>query len=95
MKCTFSNGTITGAQGIAFVYTNESHAGENYYDSTYVTSINAIEARTGFNFFANVPGDTATGLQGKAEANTNHFWFTGVSSGNNIAPVTDNSGGSF
>ena len=95
MKCTFTNGTITSAKGIAFVYTNVSHAGENYYDSAYVTSIDAIEARAGFNFFANVPGDTATGLQGKAEANTNHTWFTGESSGSNISPVTDSPWGNF
>ena len=72
MKCTFSGGTITGAQGIAFVYTNETHSG-NYYDSAYVTSIDAIETRTGFDFFAGVP----TAFQASAEANTSHTWFTG------------------
>ena len=82
MKCTFSNGSISGAQGIAFVYSNESHPGENYYDSAYVTSIDAIEARAGFDFFAAVPGgnNDANGLQGKAESNTDHRWFTGQSS---------------
>ena len=80
MKCTFTNGTINGAQGIAFVYTNVSHAGESYVAGA--TSIDAIEARAGFNFFANVPGgnNDANGLQGKAESNTDHRWFTGQSS---------------
>lgn len=95
MKCTFSGSTITGAQGIAFVYTNEAHSG-NYYDSAYVTSIDAIESRAGFDFFANVPGDVVGGLQYVAESNTNHSWFTGQSSGTNgISPVGDSDWGSF
>ncbi|MBR3074721.1 MAG: DNA/RNA non-specific endonuclease [Bacteroidales bacterium] len=72
MKCTFIGGVINDAKGIAFVYTNEAHSG-NYYDSAYVTSIDAIETRTGFDFFAGVP----TALQASAEANTSHTWFTG------------------
>lgn len=72
MKCTFTGSDITGAQGIAFVYTNEAHNG-NYYDNSYVTSIDAIEVRAGFDFFANVP----SGVQASAEANTSHSWFTG------------------
>ena len=91
MKCTFnSTGTITAAQGIAFVFTNESHTGENYYSSSFVTSIDAIETRTGFEFFPNVPA----GLQNAAEANTNHTWFTGQSS-NNINDVTDDNWGTL
>ena len=89
MKCTFSGNTITGAQGIAFVYTNEAHSG-NYYDSTFVTSIDAIETRAGFDFFAGVPDN----LENTAESNTNHNWFTGQSS-SNISSVTENNWGSF
>lgn len=74
MKCSFNaQGTMTGAQGIAFIYSNEAHSG-NYYDAAYVTSIDAIETRTGFDFFANVPPSH----QSSAEANTSHTWFTGV-----------------
>ena len=72
MKCTFNDGTVSGAQGIAFVFTNEAHSG-NYYDSGYVTSIDAIEERAGFDFFAAVPSS----LQASAESNTSHNWFTG------------------
>ena len=89
MECTFTGSTITSAQGIAFVYTNESHAGESYYADTYVTSINAIETRAGFDFFAGVP----TSVQNTAEANANHTWFTGQpssGSSNAISPVTPN-----
>lgn len=92
MKCTFSDNTITGASGIAFVYTNEAHSG-NYYNSTFVTSIDAIEQRAGFDFFSNVP----TSLQNSAESNTNHYWFTGQGSSTNtsgsITDVNDNEWG--
>ena len=91
MKCTLNgSGTVTAAQGIAFVYTNVSHAGEKYYDSAYVTTIDAIEARAGFDFFAKVPAS----LQNAAEANKNHSWFTGQSS-SNIDTVTDNNWGTL
>ena len=76
MRCTFnSDGTISGSQGIAFVYPNVSHTGESYYSSQYVTSIAAIQQRAGFDFFAAVPDN----LESSAESNTNHSWFTGVS----------------
>lgn len=74
MRCTYSGGTITAAQGIAFLYTNEAHSGVKYYNASFVTSIDAIETRAGFDFFANVP----TSVQNAAEANTSHSWFTGV-----------------
>jgi len=85
MRCTFNGTTVTGAQGIAFVYTNQAHITKNtgltYYGTDantgneyFVTSIDAIEERAGFDFFANVP----TNLQNSAESNTNHYWFTGV-----------------
>lgn len=91
MKCTLNgSGTVTAAQGIAFVYTNVSHTGEKYYDSAYVTTIDAIEARAGFDFFAKVPAS----LQNAAEANKNHSWFTGQSS-SNIDAVTDNNWGTL
>lgn len=90
MKCTFSSdGTMTGAQGIAFVYSNVSHAGDKYYDAEYVSSIDDIELRAGFDFFANVPGN----LQSSAEANTSHTWFSGVASNGNISGVTDDNWG--
>ncbi len=85
MKCTFSGSTITDAQGIAFVYTNQAHITKNtgltYYgtdhntgDEYFVTSIDAIEERAGFDFFAGVPSS----LQTTAESNTQHNWFTGA-----------------
>ena len=73
MKCTLNgSGQVTAAQGIAFIFTNEAHSG-NYYDSTFVTSIDAVEARAGFDFFSAVPDNIEAG----AESNTSHSWFTG------------------
>lgn len=91
MQCTFSGNTVTGAKGIAFVYTNESHSGSKYYDSAFVTTIDAIEQRAGFDFFATVP----TSYQNSAESNTNHSWFTGVTTQNSIPGINDNTWGSF
>ena len=75
MRCTFSGGAVIGAQGIAFVYTNASHSGDKYYKAEYVTTIDAIETRAGFDFFPNVPA----AYQNTAESNPNHTWFTGQS----------------
>ena len=88
MKCTFSGSTVTGAQGIAFVYTNESHTGESYDKASFVTSIDSIEQRAGFDFFANVPSD----LQATAEANTTPNWFTKAT---NLSSVGTNNWGGF
>lgn len=55
MRCTFSGGSITAAQGVAYLYTNEAHTGVNYNSNQFRTTIAAIESRAGFNFFPNVP----------------------------------------
>lgn len=65
MKCSFdTSGNMTAAKGCAYIFTNESHSG-NY--SQGLTSIDAIEARSGWDFFTNVPKD----LQDAAENKTN------------------------
>ena len=84
MKCSFNtSGTMTAASGIAFVMSNVPHSGAKYYDTvkdsvtneneSFTSSIDAIEERAGFDFFAAVPSS----LQASAEANTDHNWFTG------------------
>lgn len=71
MKCTFNaSHEITSASGIAYIYTNESHTGTNYYDASYVTTIDAIETRAGFDFFPNVP----LGIQNAAESVATPLW---------------------
>lgn len=68
MKCHFSSGSMTSASGCAYIYTNESHAGEKY--GSFITSIDAVEARAGFDFFANVPAS----LQSSAESSKASLW---------------------
>lgn len=69
MKCTFNaQGAMTGASGCAYVFTNEAHTSGTY--SSGITTIDAIEARAGFDFFANVP----TSLQTTAEAQSASLW---------------------
>ncbi len=65
MYCGFdSSGNMTSAKGEAYLYTNESHGKKEYTD--FRTSIDAIEQRSGFNFFASVPEN----LQSAAEKTT-------------------------
>ena len=69
MKCSFgSNGTMTAAKGCAYLFENKSYSGSAY--SSYITSIDAVEQRAGFDFFANVPKS----LQDAAEAQTSAIW---------------------
>lgn len=69
MMCTFNgSGDMTAASGCAYIFTNEAHAGQTYSDG--LTSIDAIEARAGFDFFHSVP----SALQTAAEAQTDSLW---------------------
>lgn len=68
MECSFNtSGTMTGAKGCAYLYTNEAHSG-NY--SQGITTIDAVEQRAGWDFFANVPKN----LQDTAEAQNKSVW---------------------
>ena len=66
MKCTFSSpGVMSSAVGCAYLFdTNSSNIAPT------VTTIDAIESRTGFDFFANVP----TSLQTTAESQSYSFF---------------------
>lgn len=72
MKCSFrGDGTMSAASGIAFLMSNEAHTGGiKYYDASFVTTIDAVESRAGFDFFPNVPTD----LQNAAEATATALW---------------------
>lgn len=71
MKCSFDgSGTMTAANGVAYLYTNEAHKNESYNDAKFRTTIDAIEERTGFDFFVNVPPD----LQETAERKIISLW---------------------
>ena len=64
MLCSFdSSGVMTAARSAAYIYENKAHSAK-YYDAAYKTTVDAIEQRTGFNFFAAVPSN----LQEDAES---------------------------
>lgn len=68
MKCSFAaDGSMTAAKGCAYLFTNEAHSGKY---SQGLTSIDAIEQRSGWDFFANVPQD----LQDTAESSSSAIW---------------------
>lgn len=71
MKCSFdSQGRVTAAKGCAFVYANQAHAkSSKYNDAQYITTIDAIEERAGFDFFPRVPA----ALQEAAESQFTAF----------------------
>ena len=69
MFCSFSaNGTMTAAKGAAYIYTNERQT-NNWDHSSYTTTIDALETRTGFNFFPNIPEN----LQEEAESGRSKY----------------------
>lgn len=71
MKCSFdSSGNMTAAKGCAYLFENVSHSSSDYDNAKYRTSIDAIEQRTGFNFFANVPAQ----FQDTAESSSSPIW---------------------
>lgn len=66
MKCSFdTSGSMTSAKGCAYLFETNS---ENV--TPKVVSIDTIESRTGFDFFANVPAS----LQSAAESQTYSFF---------------------
>ena len=68
MKCSFnSSGTMTAAKGCAYLFTNEAQSGSYSHG---LTSIDAIEQRSGLDFFANVPQN----LQDTAESSSTALW---------------------
>lgn len=71
MKCSFdsSGKTMTSANGVAYLFENKVYESGTKY-SGFKTTIDAIEERAGFNFFANVPSD----LQDAAEKNKEALW---------------------
>ena len=71
MKCGFNaDGTMKSAKGVAYLMENVAHSTSDYDNSKYRTSIDAMEERTGFNFFANVPAE----LQDAAESSSKPIW---------------------
>jgi len=65
LKVKRSGGSVTSASAIGFWFTHEAHSGENWQN--FAVSVDEIERKTGFNFFANLPPS----IESSAEANSN------------------------
>lgn len=65
LKVRRSGGQITSASAIGFWFTHEDHSGKSWQN--FATSVDYIEQKTGFNFFANLPPS----IEASAETNTN------------------------
>lgn len=71
LRCSFDGlGTMTSAKGVAYLMENDAHSNSEFDNVKYRTSIDAIEERTGFDFFASVPNT----LQDAAEKQTDPVW---------------------
>lgn len=69
MLCKFdSAGAMSSAKGVAYFFENKKYSGNNY--SAYATTIDAIEQRSGWDLFTNVPKD----LQDAAENMSSDLW---------------------
>ena len=68
LKVHRSGGTVTGASAIGFWFSHEAHKDENW--QSFAVSVDEVEQKTGFDFFANLPPD----LEAQAEQNTS--WST-------------------
>ena len=64
-----SNRTVSSAKAIGVWLTHEPKSSSDY--SSGVTSVDQIEAWTGFDFFTNLPGTNSSGIEQTAESNTN------------------------
>ena len=72
---TGSNKTVQSACSIGFWYHHEEYeSGTSFYASSYIKSVNEIEALTGFDFFTNLPGTETSGIEQSTETNKN--WST-------------------
>lgn len=68
MKCSFSDkGEMTAAKGVAYLFENKPQSGSYNLGAT---TIDAVEQRSGFDFFTNVP----EALQKAAESTNTPLW---------------------
>ena len=65
MKCSFNaSGVMTAATGCAYLFENKQYSNTSY--NSYKTTIDAIEERTGLDFFHNVPDDLENAAESAA-----------------------------
>ncbi|MBQ9463227.1 MAG: DNA/RNA non-specific endonuclease [Bacteroidales bacterium] len=69
LKCSYNEqGVVIAAKGAAYLYSNEAHTG-SYNAPEFCTTIDALEERTGFDFFPRLPASLAA-----AEASFTNFF---------------------
>lgn len=68
LKVRRSGGQVTAASAIGFWFTHEAHSGENWVN--YAVSVDEIERKTGFNFFANLPPPVESSAERNTDWNT-------------------------
>ena len=68
LKVRRSGGAVTAASAIGFWFSHEDHSGVSW--QSFAVSVDEIESKTGFNFFANLPPSI------EATAETNKNWTT-------------------
>ena len=68
LKVKWSNGVVTSASAIGFWMPHKDLSGESY--TSYACSVGDIESKTGFDLFANLPGDKDSGIEKAAQTNT-------------------------
>ena len=66
LKVKWEGNMVTDAQAIGFWFPHEATS-KTY--TQFATSVNEIERLTGFDLFANLPGDNSSGIEAAAEAN--------------------------
>ena len=70
MQCSFAaDGSMTAAKGCAYLFENKAYKNGETYPS-FITTIDAMEQRSGFDLFANVPKE----LQDAAESSSKAIW---------------------
>lgn len=68
LKVIRDGDTISQARAIGVWIPHQQYESNDY--SSYVCSVDQIETWTGFDFFANLPGDNDSGIESTAESNT-------------------------
>ena len=72
LKVKWANGRVQSASAIGFWMPHTDLTGESY--TSFACSVADIEAKTGFDLFANLPGDKFSGIEKSAQTNTS--WTT-------------------
>ena len=62
-----------GYTGVAFYFENRAYSGNNY--KANAMTIDELEAKTGVDFFVNLPAAIGSDLAGKVESTKDNYWY--------------------